>query len=1191
MTVFEGRLDIQESNFLQNDFSVFPGPVFLDSNSRLLMAEENCGRENSGGDCNGIFLQKTAGDCSKPQDCVGQCKEFDSLACQKTIDCYSDWNELSEAIKSASAAQKGGKFQLCEQTVFTVDEQIDIDQPETELFCGKDGRRSSSCIITKGATQFEILGDISGVLMTGITFEQSSNVAIKASGQAAATLALVDCEFSSHTGRSVIEVYSGGLGDVTELSSVADPPGLSMTVIGVNCTFVDNVVAFSPVSNFNGIVFIDHTLFESNVGESGGILVLNEGQISLSNCCFVSCESTGLPGSVFLQRGSLTLRNTGNFELRTGSTSPPIADCNELFEETKGSCVENVNSCDGTCQEFSSSVCLATYDNTITKPPSDSPAPSPPSPTPKDCFSEWDALSSAVREASASGSGGAFVICPKTEMNVDLFPEPDITPIVIESDDISIKCGNSGEVENQCIVFGGERHFQIESSARRIEFSGIRFVGALITSIGALGDSDADVKFAGCRWEDGLGAQAVLIYKGEADFPTDPDTADSGITKAVSSMSISFIDCFFVGNSATFAVISNVGGSLTLEKCVFEGNEAPFGVLSVLGSGSATLVDNCFISNVATQDFGLIIINENSALAEAQGNFGRSNSVGRRDTCTAILVIETDSFTCIPFDANDCPITPLEPTVAPSDTPTTMEPSESPVIDIKPTLKPTPGPTRPKPTLKPASGPTRPPNRCFSNWKKLSSAVMNASVQDIGGVFILCSDTVFDLDSYPDIDITPIQVTSSDVTIQCGDDGKRSNSCIVSGGVSQFEIRGAAMLVQFTGVTFEKSRGMSIHAAATRDSTAFFVDCEWRDNEGTSAILMLEKQKDNTAMLVGLLRSNFTNNDFVDAAVLNVGGSLIVEETLFLRTVAGDGAIQVSKGGSIAISKSCFVQNSEGAVNIKDTSTVIRLDTNFASGNTQCNGILDLDNDIDVVCGKACTVFDAASCSVMDFDPDLTPTASPTERLPPICFATPSESPTRSTPTNSPSAPKTSSFPSNVPSDMPSTASPSPTDPTKAPVRTAEPTTSGRPSKPSDERPSPFPTEQASDRPTQQERPTNRPIRPSPEPSNSPSRSMTRSPSLRPSTPPSRLRVPSRAPSCEDHDMPSVEPLTPDPTPLPPLTPDPTPLPPLTPDPTPLPPLTPDPTPTLPPEDLAPSSSPTDDMSMSFHYNFFYKFH
>ena len=1139
VSVFGGRLDIQESDFLQNDFSLFPGPVFLDSNSRLLEAKGNCGRENVGGDCNGIFVQTAAGDCSNPQDCVGQCEEFDSLACQKTVDCYSDWSALSTAIKKASAAQKGGKFQLCAQSVFTVDNQIVIDQPDTKLFCGKDGLRSNNCTVTEGDTQFEVVGDISGVLMTGITFKASTNVAIKASGQAAAILALIGCEFSGHTGRSVVEIYNGGLADQNDLSTVPDPQGQSMTVIGVNCTFTDNAVAFSPVSNFNGIVFIDRTLFQSNVGQSGGILVVSEGQISISNCCFISSESTDLPGSVFLQRGSLTLRNTNNFE--TDSFNPPTAGCNELFEETRGSCVANVKSCDGTCQKFSSSTCLATdYDGTDTKPPTSSPAPSSLSPISQGCFSEWDALSSAVREASASGSGGVFIICPKTEMNVDTFPDPDITPIVITSDDISIQCGKSGKVENQCIVFGGERHFQIERSARRIKFSGIRFIGALITSIGALGDSDADVKFDGCHWEDGLGAQAILIYKDNADFPVDPDTPDSGITTGVSSMSVSLLNCDFVGNSVTFALISNVGGSLTLEKCVFEENDAAFGALSVLGRGSATLIDNCFISNVAKKDFGLIIINKNSALEEAQGNFGRSNSVGRRDNCTAILVIEADSSKCTPFDADDCPITALPPTSAPSDTPMTIEPSSAPAMDQEPTFTP-------------SSGPTKRPKACFDNWKKLSSAVMDASAQDVGSVFILCPDTVFDVDSYPDTDITPILVTSSDVTIQCGDDGKQSNSCVVSGGVSQFEIRGAAMLVQFVGLTFQKNRGLSIHAAATKDSTAFFVDCEWRNNEGTSAILMLEKRKDDTAMLVGLLRSNFTNNDFVDAAVLNIGGSLVVEETLFLRNVAREGAIQVTKGGSIAISKSCFVQNAEGAVNIKDKSTVIRQDTNFASGNTQCNGILDQDNDINVLCGTACIVFDAASCSVMDFDPDLTPTAPPTMSLPPICLANPTENPSRSAPTESPSI--TSPGPSDFPSDLPSNEPPNPTRPTKSPGRTAQPTDRPSRSPETTDAPSPAPTVPESNRPSKKEIPTKRPIRPSPEPTNRP---MTRSPSLRPSTSPSRLRIPSPTPTCENHGMPTPEPMTQEPA--------------------------------LPPEDLLPTPSPTD-MSLSFHYNFFYKFH
>ena len=706
---------------------------------------------------------------------------------------------------------------------------------------------------------------------------------------------------------------------------------------------------------------------------------------------------------------------------------------------------------------------------------------SPPSisflPTPLGCFRQWDELSSAVRQASESGSGGVFVICPNTEMDVDLFPDPDVTPIVIASNDITIQCGILGDIDTRCVVFGGERHFQIEDDASGIQFSGIRFVGALITSINAFGGSEANVQFTDCGWENGLGSQAVLIYGGSDDFPSDPNDGFV-IPDQVSSMAVQFVDCFFDGNTASFAVVTNVGGRLSLERTIFSDNEAAFGVLTVTGSGSASVVDSCFVSNTATMDLGLIVIGETSTLAIAEGNFGRANSVGQSNNCTEILVMEADGEVCIPFDADECSIVDLPPTGVPTEAPSLFEPTPLPSMEMEPTRSPTMGSS--DSTQSPSFG-------CFDEWDRLSLAILAACAQGTGGLFVLCSDTVFDVDAFPDSLISPIILHSSDFTIQCGDDGARSNNCVVSGGVTQFKIRNVVMLVQFIGVTFEKSRGISIHAAATAESTAFFIDCEWRNNEGTSAILMLELDRDETAMTVGLLRSNFTDNDVVDACVLNVGGLLVVEETLFLRNLARDGAIGVVESGSISVFNSCFVQNS-GAVSIEGDSDIVREEGNFGLDNGQCNGILDQDDDIAVLCGNACSAFDADRCAVMDFDPDLVPTVSPTMTLQPICIPTaspvPSTSPTLTPRPTELTAKPTVSFP---PTDEPTNQNPptdSPTEePTDSPTEEAttdSPTEEATTDSPTEEAPTDSPTEEApTDSPTE-EAPTDSPTEEAP---------------------------------------------------------------------------------------------------------------
>jgi hypothetical protein len=411
-------------------------------------------------------------------------------------------------------------------------------------------------------------------------------------------------------------------------------------------------------------------------------------------------------------------------------------------------------------------------------------------------------------------------------------------------------------------------------------------------------------------------------------------------------------------------------------------------------------------------------------------------------------------------------------------------------------MEPTLLPTRDGDSAAPSFG-------CFEDWGRLSLAILRTCIEGQGGEFVLCPGTLFDVDEFPDPLVSPIVIHSSDVTVKCGDDGMRSNDCVVSGGVTQFKIGSMVMGIEFIGVTFEKSRGISIYAAATPDSSALFIDCEWRENEGTSAILLLESESDGKAvlesgretraMMVGLLRSNFTDNDVVDAAVVNSGGSLVVQETIFLRNRAADGAIAVLEGGGISVQNSCFVSNSGGAVTITDASTIEREEGNFGFDNGQCNGILDQDDDVAVMCGNACTSFSEDQCAVMDFDLDEAPSAAPTITVMPICVPTvsplPSEIPT-TTPTSEPTDFPTISFPpTNEPTGAPTTGpTVTPTaliqptiepteesgEPTVSFQPTDEPTEAGNPTQePAGGRPTGRPSESITDQPTVSSRPTN----------------------------------------------------------------------------------------------------------------------
>jgi hypothetical protein len=610
-------------------------------------------------------------------------------------------------------------------------------------------------------------------------------------------------------------------------------------------------------------------------------------------------------------------------------------------------------------------------------------------------------------------------------MNLDMLMDGDISPIVIATNKILVKCGESGELENKCIIYGGKVQFQIEGNAKGIAFSGIHFMGALSTSINAFGDTKSDVLFSNCRWENGLGSQIIHINSNQGDTTSDPGDASYGTSTKVSStkkssMSMRLVDCIFASNTASASIIVNVGGFLTLERNVFIDNEAENAVISVSRGGTAKILENCFLNNAVNRGLSVITFFKTASLIIAQGNFGRSNVVGKKNTCNEILINEAgkpDENRCIPFDADDCPIYDLPPTSYPS---------------IEPTLEP---------SLVPHKEETIPPTStakiCFDNWKDLSYAVKNSATQD---EFIICPKTTLDLDAYPE-EVSPIVINSKIRSIICGEDGAKSNACVFSGGINQFQLGGQAKSIKFMGITFENSRGISVHAGAAENSFVDFLDCEWRNNEGSSAILMFDTQKDDSAMSARFSNCTFTNNEFADAAIVNIGGILAIEYSLFFRNQASDGVISVLENGEVSISYSCFVQNEKSAVNLSENSNIVKNKGNFAIANGNCNGVLDKDDKKGIICGDACEKFSSKTCYVQDFDKVSFPTSSPVITLQPICIPVESRPPSigiNSSDSGSPSfEPSKPTFTSPQPSENPTNVSNYPTA-TEIPSLTVE---------------------------------------------------------------------------------------------------------------------------------------------------------
>lgn len=1189
VAAYGGDFSIENSTFLDNAYQFLPSPVFLDYLSTLDSNVNNCAFSNGvemkspKQTCNdGIFVQTQSGDCFNVNECVGNCERFTSQLCI-VADCYSDWGQLSLAIKQAPSVGTGRTFQLCPGTLFNVDQYPDpaltpirISIGDTLIRCGINGNRDESCVVRGGTTQFRVEGNSTNIMFLGVTFLSSRKTSISASGEASSELAFIDCAWAGHTGSSVIEIYNGGIDvvDGLELADIPAPKRESMTVMLVNCTIIGNVVTFASISNFNGILFVDGTLFTEIVAAGGAIVTLFKGSVDLVKSCFINVKSDNLPGIAFVQAGSILLSNKNNFGERNNSTT--VVNCNEVFSESSGSCIVNTDTCGGTCLPLQSKRCLATD---IVSPPtltpsaiivSDAPSEVPSfslsqSPSSIGCFAEWDALSAAVGLASSSDVSTIFTICSNTFMNVDFFPQLTITPIVVGIDGIIIQCGINGSADDNCVIFGGKSQFEIVKSAAQVEFRGLKFVGSRGVVIRALGDSKASATFSDCTFSKGIGTSAIFLYGGKLDMSATINT--TLLPKQGEAMSVRLRNCTISDNDFEIAPLVNFGGNLNVKLSLFINNEGEVGAIVVRDSGLLSVSDSCFLSNTAKAGPGTILLDRNSTLVKAEGNFGRGNSVSANVSCTEIALIEVDNVMCIPFDANTCVLSELLPTSAPSTAPTT-QPSEqfsSPNPSSAPNLL------------------------CFAEWDTLSHAIQKASETDTGGIFTLCSDSLFDVSAFPQLSVSPIAIFTSDIIIQCGNEGERRFNCTVSGGINQFLIRGTVSNVKFLGVTFINSMGISVHAAGTETSTVSFVDCEWRGNEGTSALLILQRSSRilSNSMTVEILQSNFTDNNVVNGAVLNVGGKLFVQNTVFVQNVGESGAIGILEKGEISVLKSCFVNNQAGgkgkggAINLQDNSTFIRDSGNFGIGNTLCNGILSTADEIDAICGRACTVFMAEKCAVVDIAFQDVPTSSPSISLPPVCAESdaPSSTPTiPDDPTIQSQAPTGTSRPTNTgqPSETPTytgmpsntanpngvidiTEAPSPVEnqpsigPTSTPsLPTSKPTTTEQPTLADTEQPSitEVPTmtgpptltskPSTSERPTSTETPTNMevptfiptatfgptpmnssaPTVSSPIPSNSPSNTLKPSilsNSINPSFMPSSLALPTRSPTVTEN--------------------------------------------------------------------------
>ena len=464
-------------------------------------------------------------------------------------------------------------------------------------------------------------------------------------------------------------------------------------------SFVNNTAQSIISSDNNGIVSMTDTQFEDNdIQGNEGLVVLDSAtalEMNSGNCG--SSNSKGTTGTQLSDVTTTTLpelssvsnsageevQGDGGVILSTATSEEKEGTSTRLLQQ------EHCNgiSSNGVCNAFVS--CDDSAVVTLTGPEFGQ--------GPPPCFSDWDILVTAVKERPNGIRD--FVICPGAVLSVTS------SPVVIESDYVTIQCGTADEPARNCTINGGYSQFDIVGSSTGVELARLSMSHSTGSSIRAFGTSDATLNLRDCEWIYNKGASVILIHDNEAFnvSPSLPPSGNGSETKTFdikdllsqptlvgSAMSVEVTNCTFGENDLNFGAIANVGGTLKVYKSHFLLNSGEGGDIVVTNAGSSNVQSSCF-SNSSSVAPGIIFI-ENGSKMSGSGNFGAvSNTAGsyksngadqscthvfqeaEGSNCLGVSNIGSCAGSCLAFTTTSCPLDEISsvnvgvPTAAPKD--------------------------------------------------------------------------------------------------------------------------------------------------------------------------------------------------------------------------------------------------------------------------------------------------------------------------------------------------------------------------------------------------------------------------------------------------------------------------------------------------------------------------------------------
>jgi len=453
-----------------------------------------------------------------------------------------------------------------------------------------------------------------------------------------AIITMKSCHFHGNTGSATIlmtshhgemETQDAGVLSQTddifrEAASVrADVPmahSIHMTV--ENSVFDSERVKRSVIVNKGGRLQTSESKFVKNAADS--IIHVESGTIAMSETEFADNVITGDSGLVEYDDDSTLELNENNCDSSSASESAEFEDApvslRLLQNEVPPTC--NGIYSDGLCRQFDDT-CV------VENKPGDNELISSEQII-EGCVSTWDELVTAVRESIDDERD--FIICPQSTLDIDSSTAQ--APVVIDKEYITIKCGNSGSLSDECAIVGGQTQFHVTGSATGVELAGLRMLSSRGSSVVAAGAKGATLHLKNCEWMSNVGQCSILIHS-DAVNEVELDIQKLMNTTNGSAMSVEINDCIFRKNAALFGTIGNIGGFVSVYKTLLDENFAMAGDIVSTNGGDNKMSESCFDASSSTAP-GTIFIEYGSSMSVNTNNFG-INSTSISSECNSIF--------------------------------------------------------------------------------------------------------------------------------------------------------------------------------------------------------------------------------------------------------------------------------------------------------------------------------------------------------------------------------------------------------------------------------------------------------------------------------------------------------------------------------------------------------------------------